>query len=157
MTWRATTVSLVVGGAFADRAGDHRLAFYALLAAVPAGAIAALERVTERVERTVPLTQPLLWGAVLVLVVLGAAARSPVVVQGSVPTAARSALLACLAVFCLLAAEALRLELRERALERQRVRGVLRHLDHGLGDDERGDRHAERGDDRRVQQALSRR
>ena len=43
MARRAIPVGLVIAAAAADGAGAHRLAFYALLLAVPAAAAAALE------------------------------------------------------------------------------------------------------------------
>jgi len=49
---------------------------------------------------------------VLGLVVCGAAARAPVVTEGSVPGFARSALVACLAIVCLQALLGLVSELR---------------------------------------------
>ena len=50
----------------------------------------------------------------LALVVVGAAVRAPAVTEGAVPTLARSALLACLAVFCVQAVVAATEELRSR-------------------------------------------
>src|SRR5213080_3333898 len=43
MARRVVPVGLVIAAAAADGAGDHGLAFYALLLAVPAAAVAALE------------------------------------------------------------------------------------------------------------------
>jgi hypothetical protein len=51
---------------------------------------------------------------VLALVVVGAAVRAPAVTEGAVPGLARSALLACLAIFCVQAAVAAAAELRGR-------------------------------------------
>jgi hypothetical protein len=51
---------------------------------------------------------------VLVLLVVGCAVRSPGLSEGSVPALARSALLACLAVFCVQAAVSAARELRSR-------------------------------------------
>jgi len=51
---------------------------------------------------------------VLALVVVGAAVRAPAVTEGAVPTLARSALVACLAIFCVQAVVAATQELRAR-------------------------------------------
>jgi hypothetical protein len=56
----------------------------------------------------------LLWTFVLALVVVGAAVRAPAVTEGVVPASARSALLACLAVFCVQAVVAAAAEFRSR-------------------------------------------
>ena len=39
---RLASIALVLGGAIADAAGEHALAYYALVAAVPVVALAAL-------------------------------------------------------------------------------------------------------------------
>jgi hypothetical protein len=51
---------------------------------------------------------------VLALVVVGAAVRAPAVTEGAVPALARSALLACLAIFCVQAVVAATQEFRAR-------------------------------------------
>ena len=152
MARRAAPVALVLLAALADRSGDHRLAFYALLVAVPAAAVTALGAVAERVEGGCARTQPLLWGLVLALVVVGAAARAPAVAAGAAPTAARSALLACLGVFSVQAVVALRAE-----LQRERPRRVLREVDDRLDGDERRHRHRERRQHGGLEQQLARR
>jgi hypothetical protein len=114
MARRAVPVSLVVAAAAADGAGAHGLAFYALLLAVPATAVAALEAFGHVLDGAQDHLHALLWAVVLALVVVGAAVRAPAVTEGAVPALARSALLACLAVFCVQAAVALAAELRGR-------------------------------------------
>jgi hypothetical protein len=104
----------VVAAAAADGAGAHRLAFYALLLAVPAVAVVTLEAFGRVLDGADEHLHALLWTVVLALVVLGCAVRSPGVTQGSVPALARSALLACLAIFCIQAAAAAARELRDR-------------------------------------------
>ncbi len=75
-------VCLVVTAGLADKAGRSDLAFYALLAAVPIIAAAALAAYGDLVtsERPAPPTvslQALLWGVGLVLVTASAAVRAP--------------------------------------------------------------------------------
>jgi hypothetical protein len=103
MAWRGLPVALVIATAFADAAGAHRLAFYALVAAVPATAVAGLSCLGEIVDsrldgsRTpVGGAQGILWALALTLILVGAAARGPFVSQGVLPHVALSALVAAL-------------------------------------------------------------
>jgi len=114
MARRAIPVALVVAAAAADGAGVHGLAFYALLAAVPAAAVAALDAFGRVLDGANEQLHALLWTMVLALVVVGAAVRAPAVTEGAVPALARSALVACLAVFCVQAVVAATEELRAR-------------------------------------------
>jgi hypothetical protein len=114
MARRAIPVGLVIAAAAADGAGAHGLAFYALLLAVPAAAVAALETFGRVLDGADEHLHALLWTVVLALVVIGAAVRGPAVTQGVVPTLGHSALLACLAVFCVQAVVAATAELRAR-------------------------------------------
>jgi hypothetical protein len=114
MPRRAIPVGLVIAAAAADGAGVHGLAFYALLLAVPAAAVAALEAFGRVLDGANEHLHALLWTFVLALVVVGAAVRAPAVAEDVVPTLARSALLACLAVFCVQAVVAATEELRGR-------------------------------------------
>jgi hypothetical protein len=114
MARRAIPVALVVAAAAADGAGVHGLAFYALLAAVPAAAVAALDAFGMVLDGANEHLHALLWTMVLALVVVGAAVRAPAVTEGAVPALARSALVACLAVFCVQAVVAATEELRAR-------------------------------------------
>ncbi|HKD32367.1 MAG TPA: hypothetical protein VKB73_02730 [Gaiellaceae bacterium] len=97
---RGIPVALVVAAAAADGASMHGVAFYALLAAVPASAVAALGAYGEAVDREASRLPALLWGVVLALTVVGAAVRAPVLAEGSVPALGRTAVVACLAIFC---------------------------------------------------------
>ena len=113
---RAIPVGLVVAAAAADGAGAHELAFYALLLAVPAAAVVALDDL-RRAARTGARDHlhALLWTVVLALIVVGAAVRAPAVDRGrGVRALARSALLACLVIFCVQAVASLAAELRRR-------------------------------------------
>jgi hypothetical protein len=114
MARRAIPVGLVIAAAAADGAGSHGLAFYALLLAVPAVAVVALEAFGQVLDGAEKHLHALLWTIVLALVVVGCAVRAPAVTEGAVPTLARSALLACLAVFCIQAGVSAARELRGR-------------------------------------------
>jgi hypothetical protein len=113
MARRAVPVGLVVAAAAADGAGLHGLAFYALLLAIPGAAAVALEEVGGLVERQGDHLRALLWGLVLALTVVGTAVRASAV-SGTVPALARSALLGCLAIFCVQATIAAAAEFRRR-------------------------------------------
>jgi hypothetical protein len=114
MARRAIPVALVVAAAAADGAGAHGLAFYALLLAVPAAAAAALAAFGQVLDGAPEHLHALLWTIVLGLLVTGAAVRAPEVTQGAVPALGRSALVACLVVFCVQAALSAAAELRSR-------------------------------------------
>lgn len=114
MARRVLPVLLVLAAAAADGARFHGLAFYALLLAVPAAAVAALEAFGRVLDGGEEHVHALLWGLVLALVVVGAAVRAPAVTEGAVPALARSALLACLAIFCVQAVVAATQEFRAR-------------------------------------------
>ena len=114
MERRAIPVGLVVAAAAADGAGAHELAFYALLLAVPAAAVVALDSFGELLDGAYNHLHAPLWTLVLALIVAGAAVRAPAVTEGAVPALARSALLACLAIFCVQAVASLMAELRRR-------------------------------------------
>ncbi len=114
MARRVTPVALVIAAAAADGAGAHGLAFYALLLAVPAAAAAALAAFGQVLDGAQEHLHALLWTAVLGLLVIGAAVRAPAITQDSVPALGRSALVACLAVFCVQAAVSAAAELRGR-------------------------------------------
>jgi hypothetical protein len=114
MARRVIPVGLVVAAAAADGAGAHELAFYALLLAVPAAAVVALDTFGELLDGARDHLHALLWTVVLGLIVVGAAVRAPAVTEGAVPALARSALLACLVIFCVQAIVSLAAEFRRR-------------------------------------------
>jgi hypothetical protein len=109
----ALPVGLVIAAAAADGAGAHGLAFYALLLAVPAAAVAALDAFGHVLDGAAGHLHAFLWTVVVALLVTGAAVRAPEVTEGVVPTLGRSALVACLVVFCIQAAVSAASELRE--------------------------------------------
>ncbi len=95
-------VALVLLALAADAAAAPTLAFYCLLAAVPAIVVAGLGALEESLE---PGMLPhrravgLLHALALALVLVATAARAPLRAEGTVPRLAVSAVLACLVVF----------------------------------------------------------
>src|SRR5207248_7736195 len=67
MARRVLPVGLVVAAAAADGAGVHGFAFYLLLAAVPAAAVAALDAFGELLDDAGSRLHALLWAVVLAL------------------------------------------------------------------------------------------
>ncbi len=114
MALRGLPVALVLVAAVADGAGAHGLAFYALLAAVPAGAAAALDAFGDALAQEGSRLHAALWGVVLALTVTAAAVRAPALAEGTVPALGRSAVVACLAIFCVQALIGLVAELRRQ-------------------------------------------
>lgn len=101
---RVLPALLAIAAAVADRHGDHGLAFYALLGAVPFAATSAIVSFgiyLERRDDAVRAFQAMLWGVALVLLVLSCAARSPATSTHQLPPLGWSALVAALAVFAL--------------------------------------------------------
>jgi hypothetical protein len=106
VTRRAVPAGFVVAAAFADASGSPLVAFYAFLALVPVAAVIALNSYGELVEtppapeedETHRRLQVLLWAVLLVLAVLGAASRAPVLGEGAVPRLGGTAVIACLLV-----------------------------------------------------------
>jgi hypothetical protein len=113
---RVLTAALVLGAALADAAASPELAFYALLAAVPATAACGLSVFGELLEDRGQVLQGLVWALVLTLVVVGAAARSPALLEGGVPVLGATALMACLGLLSLEGLLAAMAEFRRRAL-----------------------------------------
>jgi hypothetical protein len=109
---RFAPIALVFSAALADHAGAHTLAFDALLVAVPVTAVAGLRAVGDRLEGRAERAPAYVWGLVLALLLVAAAVRAPALGDPTVPPAARSALTACVLVFCLQAMAALAAELR---------------------------------------------
>lgn len=112
-------VALVVLAGLADVAGRSDLAFYALLAAVPIIAGAALGAYGDLVvarERPAPAPaslQALLWGLGLVLVTASAAVRAPAF-DSVAPSFGVATLTACLAVAAIQLALAVAGELKAK-------------------------------------------
>ena len=101
MARRALPALLVAAAAFADAQGEHSLALYALLAAVPALAVAGLSSFGELLDGDAEPSrqlQALLWAVAVLLAVVGAMVRAPAVHDVQPPALAGSALVACLVV-----------------------------------------------------------
>jgi hypothetical protein len=98
-------VALVLLVTVADAAHASTLAFYLLLAAVPAIVVAALAALEEHLQPGLSLPHRkavgLLHVVALALVLAAAALRAPLRAEGTVPRAAVSAVIACLVVFAL--------------------------------------------------------
>ena len=116
MALRVLTAALVLAAALADAATSPQLAFYALLAAVPTAAACGLSVFGELLEEDGRIAQAFLWALVLTLVVIGAATRSPALLEGGVPAVGATALTACLALLSLEGVLAAVTEFRRRAL-----------------------------------------
>jgi hypothetical protein len=105
MTCRLASVALVLGAALADAAGSHALAYYALVAAVPVAAVAALCACGDVLDgsATAPLDRRLAVLSALAapLVLLGAASRAPLVEGAAPPPLGIFAVVACLGLFAL--------------------------------------------------------
>ena len=80
---------------------------------MPVTAIAGLRSVSDRLEGKAEQTHAYVWALVLGLLLVATAARAPSLGDPSVPAVARSALVACVVVFCLQALAALAQELRD--------------------------------------------
>ena len=115
MGLRVLTAALVLAAALADAAGSPQLAFYALLGAVPVTAACGLSVFGELLERDGRIVQAFVWALVLTLVVVGAATRSPALLEGGVPVVGGTALMACLALLSLEGVLAAVAELRYHA------------------------------------------
>src|SRR6187455_1785953 len=102
MTCRLASVVLVAGAALADAAGQHGAAYYALVAAVPLAALAALLAFGDVLDGSADgaLDRRLAWLSAVAapLVLLGAAARAPLVEGAAPPRLGVAALVGCLAV-----------------------------------------------------------
>jgi hypothetical protein len=125
MTTRLASISLVLGAALADAAGAHSLAYYALVAAVPVVAMAALLALGNVLDgsASAPHDRAVAAMSALVLpcVLLGAAVRAPLVTDAPPPAIGVTAVVLCLALFAvqtLLTATA--------AVPSERLRAALR-------------------------------
>jgi hypothetical protein len=103
MTMRLASVALVLGAALADAAGQHSLAYYALVAAVPVVALAALHGLGDVLDgsRAQPHDRGIavLSAIALPFVLLGTAVRAPLLADGPPPVVGITAVVAALAIF----------------------------------------------------------
>ena len=121
MTTRLASVCLVLSAALADAAGQHSLAYYALVAAVPVVALAALSGLGDVLDGSAAAPHDrgiaVLSAAALPFVLLGTAVRAPLLEGGPPPVIAITAVVAALAIFAVQALVA-----ASAAAPRQRVR-----------------------------------
>src|SRR5215217_7002989 len=94
MTTRLASVCLVLGAALADAAGEHSLAYYALVAAVPVVALAALSGLGDVLDGSA--ASPHDRG---IAVLSATAVRAPLLEGGPPPVIAITAVVAALAIF----------------------------------------------------------
>ena len=103
MTTRLGSVCLVLGAALADAAGQHALAYYALVAAVPVVALAALSGLGDVLDGSAAAPHDrgiaILSGVALPFVLLGTAVRAPLLENGPPPVVGVTAVVAALAIF----------------------------------------------------------
>jgi hypothetical protein len=118
MSRQLAPAALVVAAGLADALGRSDVAFYALLAAVPIVAAAALAAYGEVVatDRPAPASvslQALLWGLGVALITASAAVRAPSF-DSVAPALGASTLVACLAIVGLQAAVSAARELKAK-------------------------------------------
>jgi len=105
MRFRVATAALVVAAGVADAAGMHETAYYSLVAAVPAAAIAALTALGAILDHSAaaPTDRLLavLSALVLPFLLLATAVRAPLVAEVPPPAIAITGLVGCLAVLSL--------------------------------------------------------
>ena len=105
MTTRLASVALVLGAALADAAGQHSLAYYSLVAAVPMVALAALNGLGDVLDGSA--AQPhdrgiaVLSAVALPFVLLGTAVRAPLLEDGPPPVVGVTAVVGALAIFAI--------------------------------------------------------
>lgn len=114
MARRWLPIAIALAAAATQAAGESRLSFYLVLAAVPATAVQALTAFGDLLDardaaplEPVAALEPFLFGVALLLLVAGAAAGAPAF-----------AISGCLAVFGVQALLGLSVELRRPVLER---------------------------------------
>ena len=103
MTLRLASISLVLGAALADAAGEHSLAYYALVTAVPVVAVAALSALGDVLDGSAPEPHDrgiaVLSALALPFVLLGTAVRAPLLAEGPPPAMGVTAVVIALAIF----------------------------------------------------------
>ncbi|MBA2462411.1 MAG: hypothetical protein H0V45_11695 [Actinobacteria bacterium] len=105
MRFRLLAVALVLGAALADGAGLYAVGYYALVAAVPVAAVAALIGLGAILDRTA--AEPLDWGSAVLsalalpFLLLATAVRASLAGDNAPPTIGVTALVVCLVLFAL--------------------------------------------------------
>ncbi len=115
----------MLGAALADAAGEHSLAYWALVAAVPVVAIAALAGLGEVLDGSAAGPHDrglaLLSAFALPFVLLAAAVRAPLLADGPPPAVSVTAVVGALAIFAVQALVA-----ASAAAPRERLRAAFR-------------------------------
>jgi hypothetical protein len=125
VTLRLAAVTLVLAAVLADGAGQHPLAYYALVAAVPVSAVAALFALGAVLDGSAAdslhRAALVVWALALPLLLLTTAVRAPLLGDGPPPRVGVTALVAVLALLVLQATLAglSALSMQQPALERQ--------------------------------------
>ena len=105
MTLRLASISLVLGAALADAAGEHSLAYYSLVTAVPVVAVAALGALGDVLDGTAAAPHDrgiaVLSALALPFVLLGTAVRAPLLSEGPPPAIGVTAVVGALAIFAI--------------------------------------------------------
>jgi hypothetical protein len=103
MTMRLASVLLVLGAALADVAGAHALAYYALVAAVPIVALAALNGLGDILDGSAGAPHDrgvaALSAVALPFVLLATAVRAPLISDAAPPAIGVTAVVCALALF----------------------------------------------------------
>jgi hypothetical protein len=103
MSTRLGSVALVLGAALADAAGEHSLAYYALVAAVPVVALAALSGLGDVLDGSAATPHDrgiaVLSAVALPFVLLATAVRAPLLTEGSPPVVGVTAVVGALTIF----------------------------------------------------------
>jgi len=103
MLLRLASIGLVLGAALADAAGHHSLAYYALVAAVPVVAAAALGALGAVLDQTAAAPHDrgiaALSALALPFVLLGTAVRAPLLPESAPPAIGVTAVVMALAIF----------------------------------------------------------
>jgi hypothetical protein len=122
---RVASVVLVLGAALADAGGRHSLAYWALVAAVPVVALAALSGLGDVLDGSAAAPHDrgiaALSAVALPFVLLATAVRAPVLADGPPPVVGVTAVVAALGIF---AAQAL--VAASAAAPRDRLRAAFR-------------------------------
>lgn len=103
MILRLASVGLVLGAALADAGGEHSLAYYALVTAVPVVAVTALSGLGDVLDGSAAEPRDrciaLLSAFALPLVLLGTAVRAPLLSEGPPPAIGVTAVVLALVIF----------------------------------------------------------
>jgi hypothetical protein len=122
---RLASVTFVLGGALADAAGHHALAYYALVAAVPIVAVAALSALGDVLDGSASLPHDralaVLTALALPFVLLGTAVRAPLLADGPPPAIGVTAVAVAIGLFALQVLVA-----ASAAVPRSRLRAAVR-------------------------------